>query len=508
MAERIPLFISSEGYAQELSPTADSITVAGLTMNGNVVMGGNLITGLGTPVSDTDAATKIYVDNVAAGLDPKESVRVATTAALPANTAAGSGVGKTLTMNAVGVLTVDGVATVLGDRILVKDEANAVNNGIYTVTTEGTASVAAILTRATDFDGSPGNEVTAGAYTFVEEGTVNANSGWVLSTNNPITVDTTALNFAQFSGTGQITAGAGLVKTGSVLDVELAVDPGLEFDVSGTAGKLRAKVDTTRGLGRDAAGLFISLATNPGLQFSGGALDWAPDTARGLSKDASGAFVNLAANSGLQFTSGALDTLLDSVGSLQKGVSGLSVKIDPTPSTLTSTASGLSVTGLPSLFTINGTPVGATVTAANLDTLTDGSNADALHTHAGANTAQHLENNLAVDSAVAVGDVVYFTSTGDRVAPADAATLGTVKPIGVARTAQSTIGSTTTVVSSGPCLGVLSAATPGTRYFLAAGGGLTPTRPTGAGNRLIQMGFAINATDLWVEIQDFGRRGV
>jgi hypothetical protein len=208
----------------------------------------------------------------------------------------------------------------------------------------------------------------------------------------------------------------------------------------------------------------------------------------------------------LQFVSGALDTLLDSVGALQKGVSGLAVKIDPTPSTLAASASGLTVTGLPSLFTINGVPVGATVTAANLDTLTNGSNADALHTHAGVNTAQRVENDLAVDSAVSVGDVVYLTATGDRVAAADAATLGTTKPIGVARTAQSTVGQVTTVISNGPCLGVLSAATPGTRYFLAAGGGLTPTRPTGSGNRLIQVGYAINATDLWVEIQDFGRR--
>ena len=165
-------------------------------------LAGRKLTELGTPTIDTDAATKAYVDSVATGLDLKNSCRVATTAALPAYTAAGAGVGKTLTATTAGILTVDGVNTVLGDRILVKNEAsaNASNHGIYEVTTEGTSTVAYVLTRATDADENA--EVTAGMFTFIEEGTVNANQGWVLTTNDPITVDTTALVFTQFSGVG------------------------------------------------------------------------------------------------------------------------------------------------------------------------------------------------------------------------------------------------------------------------------------------------------------------
>ena len=154
------------------------------------------ITNLAAPTSANDAANKDYVDARAAGLDPKGSVRVATAAALPACTPAGSGVGKTLTMNAVGVLTIDGVATVLNNRILVKNQAAGADNGIYKVTTEGTAGVAAVLTRATDADSDA--EVTAGMWATAEEGTANADNSFILTTNNPITVDTTALVFALF----------------------------------------------------------------------------------------------------------------------------------------------------------------------------------------------------------------------------------------------------------------------------------------------------------------------
>mgnify|MGYP001615424069 FL=1 len=99
-------------------------------------------------------------------------------------------------MNAVGVLTIDGVATVLNNRILVKNQAAGADNGIYKVTTEGTAGVAAVLTRATDADSDA--EVTAGMWATAEEGTANADNSFILTTNNPITVDTTALVFALF----------------------------------------------------------------------------------------------------------------------------------------------------------------------------------------------------------------------------------------------------------------------------------------------------------------------
>lgn len=154
------------------------------------------ITGLATPTADTDAATKAYVDALETGLDVKDSCRAATTA--------------NITLS--GTQTVDGVALVVGNRVLVKDQSTGSQNGIYVV-------AAGAWTRALDADNTPGSEVSAGMFTFIEEGTTNADSGWVLTTNDTITLGTTALTFVQFSGAGQITAGAGLTKTGNTLDV-------------------------------------------------------------------------------------------------------------------------------------------------------------------------------------------------------------------------------------------------------------------------------------------------
>lgn len=169
-----------------------------------------------TPVSDNDAANKAYVDAARSGLDVKDSVRVATTAALPSFTF----LTNVITATANGALPqIDGVTLVNGDRLLVKNETstNAPYNGIYVVTDVGGASDPFVLTRADDANSNA--EVTAGLFTFVEEGTDNADSGWVLTTNNPITLNTTDLAFAQFSGAGAIIAGDGLTKTGNTIDV-------------------------------------------------------------------------------------------------------------------------------------------------------------------------------------------------------------------------------------------------------------------------------------------------
>lgn len=151
-----------------------------------------------TPTDDAHAATKGYVDAARSGLDVKQSVRVATTGPVTLATSLENGD------------TLDGVTLATGDRILVKDQSTASENGVYVVNSSGAP------TRATDFDSSA--EVTPGAFTFVEEGTANGDSGWVLTNNGSITVGTTGLVFAQFSGAGQITAGAGLTKTGNTID--------------------------------------------------------------------------------------------------------------------------------------------------------------------------------------------------------------------------------------------------------------------------------------------------
>ena len=157
---------------------------------GKAALAGATYTGFVTlhaePTSALHAASKSYVDSVAAGLDPKESVRVATTAA------------GTLASSFANGEIVDGITLATGDRILIKTQADGSENGIYTVNASGAP------TRATDFDDDA--EVTAGAFTFVEEGTANASAGFVLATTGSITVGTTAMSFTQFSSAAALSA--------------------------------------------------------------------------------------------------------------------------------------------------------------------------------------------------------------------------------------------------------------------------------------------------------------
>ena len=165
-------------------------------------------------------ANKAYVDQVAQGLDTKPSCRLATTVNLASTYNNGTaGVGATLTASSNGALSVDGVTPSVADRILVKDQTTAAENGIYVVTTVGTGSTAFVLTRATPED-QP-SELSGGSFVFVEEGSIGSNNGYTFTHTGQPTFGTTALDVAQFSGAGQIIAGAALSKDGNTMDVEV-----------------------------------------------------------------------------------------------------------------------------------------------------------------------------------------------------------------------------------------------------------------------------------------------
>ena len=246
-----------------------------------------------------------------------------------------------------------------------------------------------------------------------------------------------------------ITAGAGLLRTGNVLDVELHTaatetgagssggSSGLEFDTTGDAGLLRVSVAAAGAIGRLADGIGVRLpAATPGLAITGNELDLKADNTRGLNVDASGAFV-------------AIDN-----------------------STLTFNGSGQIQV-------------------------------------ASAGQAEKLQITTAVSEAIAIGDVVDISGTADQVDKADASVIEKSFSIGVAVTAQSTVGQDVTYVSRGIAPGVLSGATPGDRYYLQPGGGIgtaLASGPPGSERRNVLIGTAMNATDLFVDIQDWGCR--
>ena len=168
-------------------------------------------------------ATKEYVDSASSGLDVKDSCRVATTAALTVTYDQSNG--RLDNAGTQAALVIDGVTLSVNDRVLVKDQAEARQNGLYIVSDIGSNSSNWRLTRADDADA--GNEITGGTFTFVEEGTANSDNGYVFTHNGTPTLtdntlsNNTELPVSQFSGAGQVVAGAALVKAGNTLDVNV-----------------------------------------------------------------------------------------------------------------------------------------------------------------------------------------------------------------------------------------------------------------------------------------------
>ncbi len=193
-------------------------------------------------------ATKEYVDSASSGLDVKDSCRVATTAALTVTYDQSNG--RLDNAGTQAALVIDGVTLSVNDRVLVKNQAEARQNGLYVVSDIGSNSSNWRLTRAADADA--GNELTGGTFTFVEEGTANSDNGYVFTHNGTPTLtdntlsNNTELPISQFSGAGQVVAGAALVKAGNTLDVNVdnssieVVSDALQVKASGITNAMLA----------------------------------------------------------------------------------------------------------------------------------------------------------------------------------------------------------------------------------------------------------------------------
>ncbi len=217
-------FISNQGGDTFGDTTSGTWTVASGS-NITIAIGATL-TIADAPVNAIDAVNKSYVDSVAAGLDPKESVRGGTLIDISGTYTASGGTGGTGAFTAVDLTSdaiFDGVPTtpgayVVGDRILIKNQADAKQNGIYVVTNDGATGA---IERASDQNGSPANEVSSGNFTFIELGTTLASSGWVTTGDGILTLNTDDINWVQFSESSDFSAGDGLALTGSVFSMDI-----------------------------------------------------------------------------------------------------------------------------------------------------------------------------------------------------------------------------------------------------------------------------------------------
>jgi len=226
------------------------------------------------PTNGTDIVNKNYADSIATGINFHQACRLATTTALAAYTYnnGASGVGATITANANGALSIDSVLTVVGNRVLVKNETstNEPYNGVYTVTQVGSAGTPFILTRATDFDtpGSGVDQIDAGDFFLITAGTVNANTSWVQQTPLPITVGTTGIVFSQFGAAGTTyTAGTGLTLAGTVFSITNTAVAAASYGSASAVGTF-----TVNAQGQLTAAADVSIAI-AGSQITSGTID-------------------------------------------------------------------------------------------------------------------------------------------------------------------------------------------------------------------------------------------
>jgi hypothetical protein len=264
----------------------DANIIAITNLNGNLTLQPNgtgevLLTK--NPTQALGAVPKQYVDALVSGLDPKNAVNVKTAGALPAYTAAGVKVGKTLTADANGALTVDGISVLAGDRVLVDSLGSAtdIDNGVYSVTDAGSVGTPWILTRSLDADENV--EVTNGMYTLVTQGTLYQATGWVLLTlDASIDVDVNILNFGQFlapgdnlgnhTATQNLNMGSNLIqnlRSSGAAFVSGGGNPlALSFNTNTTTGLIQGAINTMDFVTNDRSRMLLSdqgLTISPGV---------------------------------------------------------------------------------------------------------------------------------------------------------------------------------------------------------------------------------------------------
>lgn len=447
---------SSAVVAADISGLVDSryLQLSGGTLT-------NFLTLHADPTSALHAVTKQYVDNLASGLDYKAAVRVATTANI-ANLAAAPN-------------TLDGVTLVANDRILVKNQTTASQNGIYVVQTVGTGSNG-VWVRATDADSAA--ELEGGTTVWVNEGTTNADTAWTVITDGAITLNTTAINWTQTSGLGQVVAGAGMTKSGNTLDI-------------GTASASRIVVNADN----------IDLATT----------GVGAGTYTKVTVDVYGRVTSATSATAADVGAQAADTTLSSLATLSGTGAIFAVATDNfTMRTFTGVAgrtvvtNGDGVAGNPTFDLASGIVSPGTYNSVTVDTYG--------RVTAGVNNPSTGSNITATNgeaSAIAVGKAVYISS-GDTVKLANANAAATKNVVGLVFDTSINSAASGSVAVAGSVVatttqwdavtGQSGGLTPGAKYYLsnATAGNLTTTAPTTG--FVAPIGLALSTTKMVMNI--------
>ena len=374
------------------------------------------ITGVADPTSAQSAATKAYVDAVKTGLDVKSSVKIATTG--------------NITLS--GTQTIDGVSISADERVLVKDQTDASENGIYDCK-------AGAWARSSDFDSN--TEVTSGAFTFVEQGTVNADAGFVLTTDGSITVGTTDLAFTQFSGAGSVSAGDGLSKSGNTLSADLKANSGLvissgeialDLDASSISGSLGIADGGTNATSASAARTNLGVAIGSDVQ----AHDAILDDVAGLTQAANKGIFFDTGNSAATFdlTAAGRALLDDADAAAQRTTLGVAIGSDVQAfdAELAAIAGLTSAANKLPFFTGSGTADLADLTAF-ARTLLDDANASAARTTLGlaiGSDVQAFNSQLAAFAALANTDGNFVVGNGSTFVVESGATARTSLGLG------------------------------------------------------------------------------
>lgn len=457
-------------------------------MTADMDLGAFKITNMADGTNATDAVTKQQLDSVSAGLDPKESVRVATTADLGATYSAVGGTGGTGSFSSAPT-AIDGVTLANNDRVLVKDQTDAQQNGIYVVVSSGNWE------RASDQDGTPASEVSGGNFTFVEQGSTNIGKGYVVIGDGILTLNTDDIDWTQFSSVAALSGGDGIDITSNVISVDFLASGGLKF----VTGELAVEPNDFAG-----TGLIDDGADNLAIDFSTTFNDQKAVAAQDLNSTTNGegaSIIGVEDASGY-YTGTDVEAVITEIETQIGGTTSTTFdftennvladndflypaleKLDLKWGDLASTANGEGAS-LVGIEDAGGLLDATTVEAAIQELATD---------------IQDFGTEYTVGAGgVTKGDLVYISSN-DTVSTYGTITSGFRVP-GIALSTEAAAGTVKVLANDTILTGVLVGATAGDRYYWN-GTTLQNTVPSGSGQFVWIAGIARNATDLHVEVQ-------